>query len=169
MNLDTVRSQLLYELQGNIYLNSDVKADIESISMVQEAPNRVRVGGTKGYPPPPTTKLAIFYHGGYQLEFYLGATGTLKEVHAKWDLLEAQIRWAMKRRGITEEVEELQFQRIGVPEPNPRNQLSGTAICRIFVQAEKEDVVRQVFQSWTEMSMQHYSGRAHPVSLCQTE
>lgn len=66
---DTVKCQLLYELQGNIYLNSDVKADMKGIRIEDEkgAKNRVRVTGVKGYPPPPTTKLAVFYRGGWQV------------------------------------------------------------------------------------------------------
>lgn len=64
---DTVKCQLLYELQGNIYLNSDVKADIKHIRIEEEARNRVRVTGVKGHPPPPTTKLAVFHRAGYQV------------------------------------------------------------------------------------------------------
>jgi hypothetical protein len=37
---DTVRTQLLYELQGNIYLNSDVKADLSNVAVKKEAENR---------------------------------------------------------------------------------------------------------------------------------
>ena len=69
---DTVKCQLLYELQGNIYLNSDVKADIKHVRIEDEAKNRVRVSGVKGHPPPPTTKLAVFYRGGWQVsQIYL--------------------------------------------------------------------------------------------------
>ncbi|EXJ68735.1 uncharacterized protein A1O5_08529 [Cladophialophora psammophila CBS 110553] len=156
---DTVRGQLLYELQGNIYLNSDVKADIKNIQMREVGDNRVNVFGVKGYPPPATTKLAMFYQGGYQLEWYLAATGTLGEVYAKWDLVEAQIAHAMKRRGISkDQLDILEYQRIGVPETNPRDQYAGTAILRVFVQGESRDIVTQVYASWCEMVMQHYSG-----------
>ncbi|KAK8012089.1 hypothetical protein PG989_000349 [Apiospora arundinis] len=65
---ETVKCQLLYELQGNIYLNSDVKADITHVAVRQAGKNRVHVSGAKGHPPPPTTKLAVFYRGGYQGE-----------------------------------------------------------------------------------------------------
>jgi hypothetical protein len=53
-----------YELQGDIYLNSDVKADVGQIKVEEVGKNRVKVSGIKGYPPPPTTKLAVFYRGG---------------------------------------------------------------------------------------------------------
>lgn len=64
---DTVKCQLLYELQGIKYLHSDVKADLTHVTVRQESKDRVRVSGMKGYPPPPTTKLAIFYKAGYQV------------------------------------------------------------------------------------------------------
>lgn len=35
VTLDTCRSQLLYELQGNVYLNSDVKAYLDNVVMEQ--------------------------------------------------------------------------------------------------------------------------------------
>lgn len=37
---DVVTCQLLYELQGNIYLHSDVKADITNVSVEQQSKNR---------------------------------------------------------------------------------------------------------------------------------
>lgn len=36
----TVKSQLLYEIQGNIYLNSDVKAYLDGVTMKEIGPNR---------------------------------------------------------------------------------------------------------------------------------
>jgi hypothetical protein len=37
---DIIPSQLVYELQGDIYLNSCVKADVSNISVEQEGENR---------------------------------------------------------------------------------------------------------------------------------
>jgi hypothetical protein len=37
---DTVRCQLLYELQGNIYLNSDVTADLSTVLVKEVGKNR---------------------------------------------------------------------------------------------------------------------------------
>lgn len=165
VNVDTARSQLLYELQGNIYLNSDVTADIEEISMVQQGTNRVRVFGVKGSPPPPTTKLAIFYDGGYQMEVYMAATGTAEEVEKKFALHKAQVEWAINRRKIRDQIDILDFQLLGVPEKNPRSQVRGTAICRMVAQANDENICLQVFQAQTEMSMQHYHGTSTQI-LC---
>jgi hypothetical protein len=40
VTIDTCRSQLVYELQGNVYLNSDVKAYIDDVAMEQVGENR---------------------------------------------------------------------------------------------------------------------------------
>ena len=38
---DTVRCQLLYEIQGNVYLNSDVKAYLDNVTVQELASNRL--------------------------------------------------------------------------------------------------------------------------------
>lgn len=40
ITVDTVTCQLLYEIQGNIYLNSDVKAHLDHVSISQISENR---------------------------------------------------------------------------------------------------------------------------------
>ncbi|KAJ3526559.1 hypothetical protein NM208_g11135 [Fusarium decemcellulare] len=52
----TIASQLLYEIQGPIYYNSDVTASIEDVKLEQVGKNAVRVSGIKGLPAPTTTK-----------------------------------------------------------------------------------------------------------------
>jgi hypothetical protein len=56
VNTATVASQLLYEIQGPLYYNSDVTASIESIVIKEIGKNQVHVSGVKGLPPPATTK-----------------------------------------------------------------------------------------------------------------
>ena len=52
----TIASQLLYEIQGPLYYNSDVTASIENMRLVQVGENAVHVSGVKGLPAPATTK-----------------------------------------------------------------------------------------------------------------
>ena len=52
----TVASQLLYEIQGPLYYNSDVTASIEDMHLKVVGDNAVQVSGVKGSPPPSTTK-----------------------------------------------------------------------------------------------------------------
>ncbi|CAK3736652.1 Hypothetical predicted protein [Lecanosticta acicola] len=153
---DTVKCQFLYELQGNIYLNSDVKADTTHIRIEDAGKDRVKVSGTKGHPPPATTKLAIFYRGGFQCELLFNATGyaTAK----KFALHEAQMRSKLQDWGLLDKFDILDFQWIGRPEPNPSCQFASTTYLRVFAQAQDQDVVARVLPAFAANTMQHFAG-----------
>jgi hypothetical protein len=70
--------------------------------------SRVRVSGIRGYAPPPTTKLAIFYSGGFEAQLLLNATGY--GTTAKWDLVEKQIHHFIPEETM-QKIETLEFQR----------------------------------------------------------
>lgn len=153
---DTVKCQLLYELQGNAYLNSDVKADISHVRISEQAQNRVLVSGIRGSPPPPTTKLAVFYRAGYQAELLFNATGYATS--KKWDLQEAQLRSKLEEWGELQNLDVLDFQRVGVPATNPRSQLESTTYLRIFAQAKDPKTIEMVGKAWSFNSMAHFAG-----------
>ncbi|PLB47444.1 DUF1446 domain-containing protein [Aspergillus steynii IBT 23096] len=155
VNSDTVRCQLLYELQGNVYLNSDVSAHIGDIVVEEVGTDRVRVSGITGSPPPPTTKLAVFYHGGYEAELLLNATGYATS--KKWDLLERQIRHFIPQ-DVQKELETLEFQRIGVPAENPISQTQSTTYLRIFMASRLEGAIAAVSKAMKDISLKHFSG-----------
>jgi hypothetical protein len=66
VTVETVTAQLLYEIGGPRYLNPDVTARFDTIRLVGDGPDRVRVEGVRGEPPPPTVKVALNYLGGYR-------------------------------------------------------------------------------------------------------
>ncbi|KAK4556572.1 hypothetical protein LTR86_006143 [Recurvomyces mirabilis] len=153
---DTVKCQLLYELQGTIYLNSDVKAEIKNMRIQGIAKDRVRVSGVTGAPPPATTKLAVFYKGGWQCELLLNASGYATE--KKFALQEAQIRRKLKDFGVIDKFDVLDFQWVGRPASNPSCQLASTTYLRVFAQARDKDVVASVLGAWATNTMQHFAG-----------
>lgn len=57
VTVDSVSSQLLYEIQGPLYYGSDVVAQLEGIKMENVGEDRVSIKGVKGLPPPDTTKV----------------------------------------------------------------------------------------------------------------
>jgi hypothetical protein len=83
-------SQLLYEIQGPLYYNCDVTADISNIKMEQIEEERVRVTGIKGLPPPPTTKVGITAPAGFQCEWHFFMCGL--DIEEKCKITEDQIR-----------------------------------------------------------------------------
>ena len=153
---DTVKCQLLYELQGNIYLNSDVKADIKRIKVEDIGKDRVQVSGVKGFPPPATTKLAVFYKGGWQNELLFNATGFATAY--KFKLHEAQMRSKLKDWGLSDAFDILDFQVVGRPMSNPDCQLASTTYLRVFAQAKDPAVLGKLVEAWQYNTMAHFAG-----------
>lgn len=116
----------------------------------------VCVRGIKGAPPPPTTKLAIFYRAGYQSEIVVNATGY--GTSEKFELWERMIRFGLEKLGLHDKFDVLEFQRLGIPEENPRSQLRSTTYCRIFAEASDPQVNLGLASLLSEFAMQHYSG-----------
>ncbi|MBD3144678.1 acyclic terpene utilization AtuA family protein [Microbispora bryophytorum] len=71
----TVTAQLLYEITSPRYLGPDVTARFDTIRLEQEGPDRVRITGVRGEPPPETLKVAVTYLGGHRNTMTLVLTG----------------------------------------------------------------------------------------------
>ncbi|RGP62972.1 hypothetical protein FSPOR_8956 [Fusarium sporotrichioides] len=155
VTVDTCKSQLLYELQGNAYINSDVKAYLDDIEMEQIGQDRVSVHGVRGAPPPETTKLAVFYKGGYEMQALFNATG--HNFDKKFTLLEKQVRFHLGEERLSH-LDFLEFQKIGVPAVKPTNQNSGTVYLRVFGQSTKQDTLLAIMTAIGNISLKHYSG-----------
>ncbi|KAF2799635.1 DUF1446-domain-containing protein [Melanomma pulvis-pyrius CBS 109.77] len=146
VNVDTVRSQLVYEIQGRYYYNPDVIADLSSLSIFQEGPERVHVSGFKGLPPPQTLKVAIQAYGGYQAEILVYAMGL--DIEEKAQSFEEQIRIDLQSSGMDHKpFRKLDVQILGSCAPDPKSSNAATAIIRVFAQAaEKERLTRFNFE-----------------------
>jgi hypothetical protein len=136
VTVDTCKAQLLYEIQGPWYFNSDVTAVIDEIAFEQLSTNRVAVTGVKAEPPPPTTKVGISAQGGYQAEVHWFLVGL--DIEAKARMMEAQIVHAL---GDLSRFHVLNFTLNGTAGENAMNQNSATVDFRVFAQARKvEDI-----------------------------
>jgi len=128
---DTVTAQLLYEIQGPVYLNSDVTLHLDTVALTDEGPDRVRVSGAIGSPPPPTTKVAVFGQVGYQTVNTVFVTAP--DVSAKVDLLCAQFH-----RHLPEGVA-LDITRIGTAAEDPETQWDATVGLRVMATARTRE------------------------------
>ncbi|KAI8668577.1 hypothetical protein NCS57_00669200 [Fusarium keratoplasticum] len=151
---DTVKCQLLYELQGSVYLHSDSKAVLDEVTVRQVGPDRVRVSGIRGLPPPPSTKVAIFYKGGYESQLLLNTAGY--DWEAKCDLLEKQVRLQLGDKA--NDLDILQFQRVGVPADNPRTQNSSTMYIRIIAHSKDSKSLMLIPKAISDISLKHFHG-----------
>ncbi|KNG84978.1 hypothetical protein ANOM_006781 [Aspergillus nomiae NRRL 13137] len=147
-------SQLLYELQGELYLNPDVAADLRNVSVDEVGPDRVRVYGTIGQPPPSTTKAMIAAPGGYQAEaiFYINGL----DVTEKAEMLRSQLDHALRGNNFSK----LSIELYGSPAINPSSQQAGTVFLRVFAQARNmEDISAERFKTVIyALRMQSYPG-----------
>lgn len=66
------------------------------------------MSGIRGAPPPETTKVAVFYHGGYQSQLLLNATGY--GTQQKWALMEKQLRAKLDKEPSSKDLSILEFQ-----------------------------------------------------------
>lgn len=80
----TVTAQLLYEIGEPAYVNPDVVACFDTLCLAQDGPDRVRISGTRGAPPPADLKVAINYLGGYRNTMTLVITGLDIAEKAAW-------------------------------------------------------------------------------------
>jgi hypothetical protein len=93
VTVGTVTAQLLYEITGARYAGPDVTARMDTVSLSRQGPDRVRITGVRGEPPPPTLKVSLNGVGGFrnQVEFVL--TGL--DIEAKARLAREQLTAAL--------------------------------------------------------------------------
>jgi hypothetical protein len=103
LNLETVTAQLLYEIGGARYAGPDVTARFDRIQLSDDGPDRVRISGVRGEPPPPTSKVSINRLAGYANEVQFVLTGLDIEAKAALvrrqlaDVLPADATWTLSR------------------------------------------------------------------------
>jgi len=103
VTVGTVTAQLLYEIAGPRYAGPDVTARFDTIALAEDGPDRVRISGVVGEPPPPTLKVGINRLGGFRNEVTFVLTGL--DIEEKAELVRTQlagavpadVRWTLAR------------------------------------------------------------------------
>lgn len=154
VQVDNVTAQVLYELQGELYLNPDVVADISTVELESVGIDRVKIKNVKGFPPPSTSKVIVNAIGGYQVQALFFINGL--NVNEKVQMMKNQLNSAFRNSNF----KKLVISVIGTPQENSRVQSLGTCVLRVFVQAErKEDVDFAHFKQLVyAIRMQSYPG-----------
>ncbi|MCG0289579.1 acyclic terpene utilization AtuA family protein [Streptomyces sp. PSAA01] len=96
VTVGTVTAQLLYETAGARYVGPDVTARLDSVRLVPDGPDRVRVHGVRGEAPPRTLKAGLTRLGGHRNEVVFVLTGL--DIEAKAALVRDQMEGAMSKR-----------------------------------------------------------------------
>ncbi|QWZ10716.1 DUF1446 domain-containing protein [Nocardioides panacis] len=84
VTLDTVTAQLVYEIQSATYLGPDVSTHLDSLVLTPAGPDRVRISGATGSPPPETLKVCVNELGGFRNQAELVLVGLDVEEKAAW-------------------------------------------------------------------------------------
>jgi hypothetical protein len=93
VTVGTVTGQLLYEIALPAYLGPDVVARFDTVGLEGDGPDRVRISGVRGEPPPDRLKVAINLPGGFRNSMTMVITGLDVERKAAraeamlWDVL----------------------------------------------------------------------------------
>jgi hypothetical protein len=146
VTVDTVTAQLVYEIQGEQYLNPDVTTHFSTIQLAQAGPDRVRVSGVKGSPPPITTKVCLNFFGGFRNDAELLITGLDQD--EKVALLRRQVEAALQAKadqGLELPKLEWTFNRSDVADP--ATQEAGTSVLRVHAESSSPEPVGREFSN----------------------
>jgi hypothetical protein len=159
----TCTSQLLYEIQGPWYYNSDVTAVLDGIWFEQLGPDRVALRGVKGEMPPSTTKVGLTAKGGYQAEVHWFPCGL--DIPEKARMLEDQVRHLLKPH--IHRFSRLEFTLNGTAGENASSQRAATVDLRVFAQAPREEDLSpaKFLRPVIDPIMQSYPGATFQLDL----
>ncbi|WP_446666746.1 acyclic terpene utilization AtuA family protein [Flexivirga sp. B27] len=96
VTVDTVTSQLLYEVQDARYAGPDAVLRLDSVALEQDGPDRVLLSGARGEAPPPELKVSCTRVGGFRNEMTFVLTGL--DIDAKAELTRRQVESALPVR-----------------------------------------------------------------------
>lgn len=154
VSVGTVTAQLLYEIGAPAYPNPDVVALLDTLSLEEVGEDRVRIGGTKGVAPPPTTKVAATAHGGFRNSMTMIVAGM--DIEAKADMAVAAL-WASL--GGSEQFDEVDVQLLRTDQVDPPNHEASFAHLKVTVTDRDADKVgRRFSNAVVELILSSYPG-----------
>ena len=152
VSIGTVTAQLLYEIGGARYANPDATARFDTVALSDDGPDRVRISGVRGEPPPPTLKVSINSIGGYRNSATFVLTGL--DIDAKADLLRGQLE-----DGLTMPPAEVQWDLARTDQRDAVTEQTASALLTCTVRDSDPDIVGRRFSSAAvELALASYPG-----------
>jgi hypothetical protein len=155
VDVGTVTAQLLYEIQSARYLNPDVTTHFDTIRLHGDGPDRVRIDGVVGSPPPPTSKVCINIEGGFRNSMTFCLTGL--DIEAKAKLVEDTF-WPHQRGG-RDAFAETATRLVRSDKPDPRTNDEAVAYLTLIAKDPDERKVGRAFANvGIELALASYPG-----------
>lgn len=152
VTVDTVTAQLLYEIGGARYANPDATLRVDSLELAGDGPDRVRITGVTGEPPPPTLKVSLNSLGGFRNEVTFILTGL--DIEAKAQLVRRQLE-----TGLTVKPDELEWTLARTDHPDADSEQTASALLRCVVRDPDPTTVGRQFSSVAvELALASYPG-----------
>ena len=154
VSIGTVTAQLLYEISTPAYLNPDVIAHFDTLSITQIGDDRVRVSGCRGSSPPPTHKICINTAGGYRNGCEMLLTGL--DVEDKARIFSDALFDSL---GGEAQFDSVDVQLIRSDKEDPQSNEEAFAALRINVTSKDPDTVGRLFSAKVvEFALANYPG-----------
>ncbi|WP_328769680.1 acyclic terpene utilization AtuA family protein [Streptomyces sp. NBC_00286] len=155
VDIGTVTAQLLYETGAVRYAGPDVTARLDSVRLTQEGPDRVRIDGVRGEPPPPTLKVGLNRLGGFRNQVVFVLTGL--EVEQKAALVRDQMEAALANAKARPN--EVSWELARTDRADAPTEETASALLRLVVRdADPEVVGRALSGAAVELALASYPG-----------
>ncbi|MFJ2781015.1 acyclic terpene utilization AtuA family protein [Kitasatospora sp. NPDC087315] len=150
----TVTAQLLYETAGARYPGPDVTARLDTVRLRQDGPDRVRIDGVCGEPPPPTLKAGLNRLGGHRNEVVFVLTGL--DIEAKAALVRRQLADALPPQ---DRPAELRWTLARTDHPDAATEETASALLRLTARdRDPAKVGRELGRATVELGLAGYPG-----------
>ncbi|MER6104218.1 acyclic terpene utilization AtuA family protein [Streptomyces sp. NPDC001832] len=155
VDVGTVTAQLLYETGGARYAGPDVTARLDTVTLTQDGPDRVRISGVRGEAPPPTLKVGLNRLGGWRNEVLFVLTGL--DIEAKARLVRDQFADSFARSG--SQPGEVRWELVRTDRSDAATEETASALLRLVVRGQDPEAVgRAVSGAAVELALGSYPG-----------
>ncbi|MFF3414994.1 acyclic terpene utilization AtuA family protein [Streptomyces sp. NPDC002698] len=153
VDVGTVTAQLLYETGGARYAGPDVTARLDTVRLVQDGPDRVRIEGVRGEAPPPDLKVGRNRLGGFRNEVTFVLTGL--GVEAKAALVREQMGDALAKSPPAD----VRWELVRTDRPDADTEETASALLRLVVRdPDQATVGRALSGAAIELALASYPG-----------
>ncbi|MFE1925555.1 acyclic terpene utilization AtuA family protein [Streptomyces asoensis] len=153
VDVGTVTAQLLYETAGARYAGPDVTARLDTVTLTQDGPDRVRIHGVRGEAPPPTLKVGRTRLGGFRNEVVFVLTGL--DIEAKAALVKDQMAQTFAKSS----PQDVRWELVRTDRADADTEETASALLRLVVRDPRQDAVGRSFSGAAiELALAGYPG-----------